>query len=1006
MADKINLFELDLNIDSLTTNTGKVIREIKTLEETQKSLKKTTSDLQKEINSYNGLMKEAKKSNDPQTYNELKTAQQELKVQYEEASVAMAKNATKLKSSRQEYNLGTKLIDAYTEKQRLSLGIVSQTDGSIDQLSAALANNRDVYRSLSREERETTAIGGKLLKLIQEQDAEYKNLNKGIGVNQVEVGNYKDSIKQAFTEMNFFNGGLQSLVSKIPVVGTQLGQMTGQLEKYVVTQRASALTTSGTSKSLKLFKIALISTGIGAIVVLLGSLVAAFMSTQKGMDAVTRTTKPLQVIFQRLWGILQGLATAMVETFTHPKKAISDLWEFIKTNLVNRVTGLIDTFKFVGKTIQAALNLDFEAVKENAGKVAESVTQTITGVDELGQKITNAAKQTGAFLSDSWKAGQELANLAIRIEEVENEMVVKRSMLNAEYEKQKEIAQDVNKTEAERKAAAQKAIELQNELLDNEQALLDMKIKQKQTENDLNDTSREDQKELNELIAQRTDFEAQAARKRVAAMSIEKTIDREIRTQQVEAAKQAVDAALKESQDRLALFIAENKGKAKTLSDQLAFEQSVHEKSVQQLEAELEAKKISQLEYETRLLELKHEFLQKQTEITINNASKEIDLYIAQNQSKLDADTKLSEESVKIEENRLYSIYQKQKEYIELQHNEGVIGETDFQLQMLELQRGYLEQKKALEQEYKSQTEEERLAAEAKAEEDWQLDMELASLRGENEFDLRQQQLDRQYAQQLENAKKTGADTTKITAIYAEKQKQIEAEKEKAKLNGISDTFGAVAELLGEETTAGKIAAIAQATINTYQAATAAYSAMAAIPVVGPALGAVAAGLAVASGVKSIQKIASTNTKVPKAEKGAMFTIGGRRHSEGGTKFVGEDGTQFEAEKGEKLFVLNRLASRVLAPGLSRLNQITGGRSLWSSSSYLADGGTVSRAVNSQTNVKVEGAGMQIDYDLLATKVADKMSVEIAKLPRPVTDVKDIISEVNNYNDVVDGATV
>lgn len=54
-----------------------------------------------------------------------------------------------------------------------------------------------------------------------------------------------------------------------------------------------------------------------------------------------------------------------------------------------------------------------------------------------------------------------------------------------------------------------------------------------------------------------------------------------------------------------------------------------------------------------------------------------------------------------------------------------------------------------------------------------------------------------------------------------------------------------------------KAAKIAEATINTYSAATGAYNAMAAIPMVGPALGAVAAGIAVAAGLANIKKIAS-----------------------------------------------------------------------------------------------------------------------------------------------------
>lgn len=66
----------------------------------------------------------------------------------------------------------------------------------------------------------------------------------------------------------------------------------------------------------------------------------------------------------------------------------------------------------------------------------------------------------------------------------------------------------------------------------------------------------------------------------------------------------------------------------------------------------------------------------------------------------------------------------------------------------------------------------------------------------------------------------------------------------------------------------GKAAATAQAVVNTFTAATGAYSAMAAIPIVGPALGAVAAAAAVAAGIVNIQKIQSQKFSGGQADEG------------------------------------------------------------------------------------------------------------------------------------------
>ena len=73
-----------------------------------------------------------------------------------------------------------------------------------------------------------------------------------------------------------------------------------------------------------------------------------------------------------------------------------------------------------------------------------------------------------------------------------------------------------------------------------------------------------------------------------------------------------------------------------------------------------------------------------------------------------------------------------------------------------------------------------------------------------------------------------------------------------------ASTAGNMVKILGEETAAGKAMAVTQATIDTYKGATSAYASMAGIPVVGPALGAVAAGAAIAAGISNVNAILAT----------------------------------------------------------------------------------------------------------------------------------------------------
>ena len=94
----------------------------------------------------------------------------------------------------------------------------------------------------------------------------------------------------------------------------------------------------------------------------------------------------------------------------------------------------------------------------------------------------------------------------------------------------------------------------------------------------------------------------------------------------------------------------------------------------------------------------------------------------------------------------------------------------------------------------------------------------------------------------------------KVTAA----RKKDQALMLKMKLDGAKQVLSGLAGVLGKESAAGKAAAIAATTIDTFQSATASYKSLAGIPIVGPALGAAAAGVAIASGFKQIQAIKAT----------------------------------------------------------------------------------------------------------------------------------------------------
>lgn len=115
---------------------------------------------------------------------------------------------------------------------------------------------------------------------------------------------------------------------------------------------------------------------------------------------------------------------------------------------------------------------------------------------------------------------------------------------------------------------------------------------------------------------------------------------------------------------------------------------------------------------------------------------------------------------------------------------------------------------------------------------------------------------------------------------YANAVRNLNEQSNIAQADATADAFGSMAadakSALGETSAAYKAFAITQATIATYTAAIEAYKSTAAIPIVGPALAPVAAGLAVAAGVANIAKISGAREQGGQMNAGGSYLVGER----------------------------------------------------------------------------------------------------------------------------------
>lgn len=204
----------------------------------------------------------------------------------------------------------------------------------------------------------------------------------------------------------------------------------------------------------------------------------------------------------------------------------------------------------------------------------------------------------------------------------------------------------------------------------------------------------------------------------------------------------------------------------------------------------------------------------------------------------------------------------------------------------------------------------------------------------------RQTKLDQLNALKLTEEEYAAASVS-IEAQAAEAKKAISTATLNAQLGATADVLGQAAGLFGENTIAFKALKIAETGITTYQSATAAFASVVGIPLVGPILAPIAAGVAVASGLSSIAKIAGIG--VPKPKVTAPKPVGGGGGGAGGaagggpSKFamgglvVGpgsgtSDSIPAMLSAGES--VINARSTEMFGGLLSTINQTGGGNAI------------------------------------------------------------------------------
>lgn len=255
----------------------------------------------------------------------------------------------------------------------------------------------------------------------------------------------------------------KGLASEFRVMGVSLNTVKQSLQTVALTAK----------KSFATVRAGIMSTGIGALVIAIGSLVSYFTNTKRGADTLSRAFTGLGAVVDVLTDRASRVGETLVNIFNQP---------FIKTL----------------KDIKGAFT-----------GVTEEVTKEVTAMVDLKRRT------------------QELRD-------ADNEFMVQKAATRREIEKARLIAEDETKSAEERLENLKLALELEAQTTEEELKLAKERMEIKKQEMLLSENSAEDERELATLRARVIETETASFRMRRRVATEVNSLEREIHAERMQ----------------------------------------------------------------------------------------------------------------------------------------------------------------------------------------------------------------------------------------------------------------------------------------------------------------------------------------------------------------------------------------------------------------------------------------------------------------------------------------
>lgn len=396
----------------------------------------------------------------------------------------------------------------------------------------------------------------------------------------------KTDTKSSQKEVKELEKAVEGVNKEVKETTESSSELTGQLDNLTggAISKFKAFKTSlkGVTGGFKTMRAAIISTGIGALIIAITSLISAFRSSEDGQNKFAKLTSMIGTVVSVLTDRLANLGEGIINAFTNPVETIKNFAKSVKSFITDRINGVIDSFGLLGSAIKKAFKGDFSGAAEDAKKGLKGLNDN-TNIVKMGvNALAKSTRELVKEMKEEAKIAGDIADIRAEADKLDRKLVVDRA--KADRDRATLLEKSVNKEKfsvEERIGFLQEAAELEEKITNQEIEAARKRLEAQQAENALGKSRKEDK-----------DAEAQLEAQLIQLETAKLTKQKEV-TSQIIAFKAEEAAAIKAIADQQA---AEDKERAdqKAADDKERKDKEIQdEKDRLEQEKEIEAQRVA-----------------------------------------------------------------------------------------------------------------------------------------------------------------------------------------------------------------------------------------------------------------------------------------------------------------------------------------------------------------------------------------------------------------------------